>query len=86
MKYQFTRHAREKFDTLERYGFKLAEEQVLVAVKSPDRVKAGRKGRKIAQRKIDDRHVLRVVYEEEADVIKIVTFYPARSSRYEDKI
>jgi len=38
----------------------------------------------IAQKVIDDEHVLRVVYEIEGDEIVIVTFYPGRRKRYED--
>lgn len=37
----------------------------------------------IAQRKFDKTHILRVVYKQEGDLIKIITFYPGRSTQYE---
>ncbi|MBI4338035.1 MAG: hypothetical protein HY683_09450 [Chloroflexi bacterium] len=42
----------------------------------------GYRGRRIAQRQFDDRHVLCVVFEEHADAIVVVTVYPARKERY----
>lgn len=83
MEYQFTKHAREKFKDLEKYGFHLTEDQIMEALKEPDRVERGSRGRKIAQKGISKRHVLRVIYEETEDSIKIITFYPGRRDRYE---
>ena len=40
----------------------------------------------IAGRAIDENHLLRVVYEIKDDRLIIVTFYPARSDRYEDRV
>jgi len=37
----------------------------------------------IAQKKIDENHVLRVVYEKNNDNILIITIYPGRSERYD---
>jgi hypothetical protein len=37
----------------------------------------------IAQKKIDETHVLRVVYEETNNIIFIITIYPGRIRRYE---
>ncbi|MBI2049610.1 hypothetical protein HYT32_01770 [Candidatus Roizmanbacteria bacterium] len=40
----------------------------------------------IASRGIDLKHVLRVVYRKEFDIIRVITFYPAEKGRYyEDK-
>lgn len=39
--------------------------------------------RLIAQKRFDETHVIRVVYEEIADKIYVVTIYPGRKSRYE---
>ena len=43
----------------------------------------GYKDRLIAQKKIDDEHVIRVVHEKEREKILVITLYPARRSRYE---
>lgn len=49
----------------------------------PDPVSSGRT---IAQRRISDRHVLRVVFRREGNVAIIITFYPGRRSRYETAV
>ena len=84
MKYEFTAHALEKFKDLEKYNFKLSENQVLESIKNPDKVERSRKGRKVAQARISDRYILRVIYEEIGEVVRIITFYPARRERYEN--
>jgi len=60
---------------MERYG--LEKSEVIEAITKPDKVVAGDKGRKIARR-LRDRYVLRVVYEED-EFITVVAVYPSRS-------
>ena len=79
----FTKHALHKFALLKRHTFTITRDQVLDAVNNPDRIDMSRLPLLIAQRKIDKTHVLRVVYKKEAGVIKIITFYPGRTSQYE---
>ena len=79
----FGDHAREKFILLYRHGFMVSEEQVRDTVQTPERVEEGYRGRKVAQRGITERHVLRIVYEDGPTEISIVTFYPGRRNRYE---
>lgn len=79
---RFTFHARQKFNDLAELGFTVSEEQVIKTVESPEYVHTNEYP-PIAQRAIDDRHLLRVVFREEKDEIAIVTFYPARRKRYE---
>jgi len=76
-------HAQEKFALLRRHGFMVSRRQVRETVQKPEKVEAGYRGRKVAQRGITERHVLRVVYEEGPEDIRVVTFYPGRRSRYE---
>jgi len=45
-----------------------------------------RKTRKIAQKQVNSKHLIRVVYEEKGDDVVIITFYPARRKRYENKL
>jgi hypothetical protein len=77
-------HAKDKFALLRRHGFVVSRKQVTEIVQKPEKIEAGYKGRKVAQRSVSERHVLRVVYEDEPEEIKIVTFYPGRKSRYEN--
>ena len=80
----FTRHAQLKFEILAAHGFKLTKREIEDIVNMPQRLIKTRKGRLIAQSELNDTHVIRVVYQEEESIIKIITFYPARRQRYED--
>jgi hypothetical protein len=79
-------HADEKFEILRRHGFVLTKRQVRETLRQPEKVDEGFRGRKVAQRKISEQHVLRVVYEEKQQEIIVVTFYPGRRSRYESSL
>jgi len=79
-------HAREKFEILKRHGVVVSKKQVRETLREPDMVEEGFRGRKVAQRRITQRHVLRVIYEETPTEIMVVTFYPGRRSRYESSI
>jgi hypothetical protein len=79
-------HAEEKFEILSRHGFVVSKKQVRETLRKPDKIDDGFRGRKIAQRKISEKHVLRVVYVEGPKEIGVVTFYPGRRSRYESSV
>lgn len=79
-------HAEEKFEILRRHGFVVSKRQVRATLRKPENVEEGFRGRKVAQRRITQRHVLRVIYEERQKEIMVVTFYPGRRSRYESSI
>jgi len=57
--------------------------QVADTVLNPEKVIAQPGGRFIAQKRITERHVLRVVYREEGETRVVITFYPGRRERYE---
>ena len=79
----FTKHAKEKFEILQKHKFSISKEQVTEAIKNPEKIDYSRSPLLIAQRKFDKTHVLRVVYKQEEGLIKIITFYPGRSKQYE---
>lgn len=79
----FTEHAKLKLQILKRHGFEVTQKMVREIVRSPDRVVRGYKRRKVAQKVINGEHVLRVVYEEYPQELRIVTVYPRRRERYE---
>ncbi|MBI4277526.1 MAG: DUF4258 domain-containing protein [Armatimonadetes bacterium] len=85
---RYTRHAHNKFEILRRLGFQVTPEQVEDTVLAPERVTADPRGRGrfIAQKRIAERHVLRVVYREEGETRVVITFYPGRRERYEVEI
>ncbi len=78
--------AEDKFEILKRYSFVVSKRQVRETLRSPEKIVRKDLGRKIAQRRISETHVLRVVYEEKQKEIRVVTFYPGRRSRYESSI
>jgi len=79
-------HAEEKFEILKRHGVVISKRQFRETLRRPERVDEGFRGRKVAQRKISEKHVLRVVYQETQKELLFVTFYPGRRSRYEGSI
>ena len=79
-------HAEEKFEILRRHGFVVSKRQVRETLRKPDKVEEGFRGRKVAQRRICEKHVLRVVYEEGEMEIGVVIFSPGRRRRYESSV
>lgn len=80
----FCSHAEEKFKILENHGFPVGREMVLEAINKPDKIEKGLRGRWIAQKAIDENHVIRVVYEKRDQIDLIITFYPGRRGYYEN--
>jgi len=83
---RFTSHANEKFLILARHGCHVERSQVLAILAQPDVVTQGHRGRRVAQGPLDQRHVLRVVFEEHENEFVVVTFFPARRDRYESQV
>jgi len=79
----FSSHAENKFAVLRYHGFDVSKETILLALQRPDKLESGYKDRKIAQKNIDERHVIRVVFEETGEMLRVITFYPGRRVRYE---
>lgn len=82
---RYTRHASAKFEVLKRYGFGVTPDQVEETLYNPERLleEDDGAGRFIAQKRITERHVLRVVYRQEGEMRVVITFYPERRDRYE---
>lgn len=80
---RFTKHAREKFEILARHGVSVTEAQVIETLTAPDRLEKDQQPA-VAQKALDDQHVLRVVFRSEGDDMIVVTFYPGRRQRYEN--
>jgi len=82
LKIRFSRHAVEKLGLLNSHGVKVRRKLVELALAEPERVVRGLGGRSIAEKGIDEQHVLRVVFVEEESQIRVITMYPARRGRY----
>ncbi|MCD6130225.1 MAG: DUF4258 domain-containing protein [Deltaproteobacteria bacterium] len=79
----FSQHALLKIEILRRHSMIIKESFIRDAVTNPDKIISGYKGRYIAQKKLDEEHILRVIYERRKEDVLIITFYPARRERYE---
>lgn len=80
---EFSSHSLLKIKILQSHNFNLSKEIVEDIIRFPDKIDMGYKNRLIAQRNLDDTHVLRVVYEKKPEKLLIITVYPGRRSRYE---
>lgn len=71
---------------LKRHGFEVTRAQVEATIRAPDKVIPQAGGRVIAQRRITERHVLRVIYRHEDEDQVVITFYPGRREQYETEL
>ncbi len=79
----FSLHAIEKIKILRKHNISVDKKFIENAVANPDKVESGYKERIIAQKMLDKNHVLRIVYEESEESLRIITMYPGRKKRYE---
>lgn len=86
MAIRYTQHARYKFQILAQHGFPVTEQQVVDVLRRPDVVIPQSGDRYIAQKRLGERHVLRVIYRKEDEDLVVITFYPGRRERYEGTI
>lgn len=79
----FSEHSKLKIDILKKHGVTVSKQLIEDIINKPSKTEVGYKNRKIAQGNLDAEHVLRVIYEESAEVVLIITLYPGRKDRYE---
>ena len=80
---RFTQHALDKLELLRQWGFTIDRETIAADLAEPHESSPGYLERLVARLKLDEGHILRVVYEEN-DEVAVITIYPARQDRYED--
>ena len=61
----FSCHSIEKIKMLKEHGFFVNKSSIINVVRNPDEILDGYKGRKIAQKNINNKHILRIVFTEE---------------------
>lgn len=87
MKFIYTKHAiRDKFPELKRLGWKITKNRVESTVRNPKWRGVSKHGEETAMNLVDDKHILRVVFNREGDIIKIITFHIARRGKYESTL
>jgi len=78
---KFTKHAKEKFKVVKRYGFEISHKLVIKTVLDPDHL--DKRGDQYFGLKIMNlKYALKVVYEKRKDYLVVITFYPVRRERY----
>ena len=80
---RFTSHALDKLEEERDRGFNVSKGLVIEIVRRPYQVVSARVGRKFAQAPMDERHLLRVLFEEEEDGLVIITLYIGARKQYE---
>lgn len=77
---RFTRRAMDKLEVLRQWGFTMDRERIAADSADHGESSPGHLGRSIARLRLDGDHVLRVVYEENGEVV-VITMYPGRRHR-----
>ena len=80
---RFSEHSRLKIDVLASRGVSINLNFVSETVRSPDKLETGEEDKLIAQKRLDESLVLRVIYRDFGSFILIITLYHGRRSRYE---
>ncbi|HAG82388.1 MAG TPA: DUF4258 domain-containing protein [Cyanobacteria bacterium UBA12227] len=80
---RFSKHAQLKMEILSSHQATIEPEFVIETVRYPDKLETREYDKLIAQKRLDDNLVLRVVYREFSAFILIITLYPGRRYRYE---
>ncbi|MEI2418651.1 DUF4258 domain-containing protein [Arthrospira platensis SPKY2] len=80
---ELSQHALLKIEVLETHGITISPEIIQDTIRAPDKVESRGGEKYIAQKRLNETLVLRVVYREYADRILVITHYPGKRSRYE---
>lgn len=77
MEIEITGHARDRMQT-----YNVSEEILKNSINYPDSIAEGYGNRRIYQKKLNG-YTLRIIIEEEASKVRVITVYKAKSGRYE---
>ena len=80
---RFTAHALDKLGQERGRGFDVDEHLAAEILLRPAQLLPARAGRMFAQSPIDERHLLRVLFEEEDEGFVIITVYVGSRQQYE---
>lgn len=84
MKIILTEHIiKEKIPKLKTLGWNITKSKIIQTIKRPKWKGVSRFGQPAVMSLLDERHILRVIFEEKNDIIRIITIYPARRGTYE---
>jgi len=76
------RRTKQKLILLRRYRFNITAKKVKQTVQNPVKIDERNDGTLIATTLFDEKHILRVVYRQEDDIMIVITMYPGRRKAY----
>jgi len=82
----YTKHSEGKFAQLERLGWKITKRKVENIINKPQWKGISRFGQETALSLVDKTHILRVIFNKDGDIIKVITFHIARRGKYESTL
>ena len=84
MKIVFTKHVLEKKIPLIRsLGWDITKAKIRQAIKKPKWRGTTKHGQPTVMILVDEGHILRIVFEKESDIIRVITVHIARRGTYE---
>lgn len=84
MKIILTRHVLEdKIPRLKVLGWNVTKGKIKQTIIEPKWQGITRFGQETAMSLLDERHILRVIFEKEGDIIRVITIHPAGRGTYE---
>lgn len=84
MKIIFTKHIlKEKIPLIKALGWNVSRSKITQTIQKPEWIGKTRFGQHTAMSLVDDKHILRVVFEKEDGIIKVITVHIARRGTYE---
>lgn len=86
MKIIYTKHAIDKFIELKRLGWTINGLQIKKVLQKPKWRGTSRHGQETKMGLIGSNHILRIVFNIEDDIIKVITFHIAKRGRYESTL
>ena len=83
MKIIYTKHALKRLSEFVKQGLSISRKKIIYTIKNPEHLdKESDAPKLIASTPINSKHIFRVVFKMEDDIITIITLYPARKGRY----
>ena len=87
MKIIYTKHAlKDKIPALKRLGWNISKNKIEITVINPKWKGTSKHGQETAMSLVNKRHILRVVFRREDDIITVITLHIARRGKYESTL
>ena len=86
MKIIYTKHAEEKFSVILKQDFSITKRKIRQIIQYPKWVGSTKYDQETALGLVDERHILRIVFNREDGIIKVITFHIGRRGKYESTL